>query len=358
MTAFPIRFGFALPIFANPGMAFFRTPCFERLEWAPIARAVRQSERLGYDSLFVADHMFLGRDGAMLEGWTTLAALAGLTKRMLLAPIHLCNGFRHPPLVAKMIATLDVISGGRAILFYDSGWREAEFRAYGFPWDADADLRLERMTEGLQIILQMLTRERASFAGKHYAVENAPCAPKAVQQPHPPVWLGEAKDERMLEAVARYAQCWNSMPASLSALRTKLDAVRGACAKHGRDYTTLEKSLETQVLIADSDQKIERMLSRIRRLKKKIEVGGDEDILAFLRATNPNLDDYSTREELSEEFVIGAPEQVRRRFQAFLDLGFTHFMLWFMDFPSLGGMRLFARQVIPALRPPAAPAPA
>ncbi len=354
MPAWPVRFGFAVPIFANPGMAFFRTPCFQRLEWVPIARAIRQAERLGYDSLFVADHCFLGRDGAMLEGWTTLAALAGLTRRMLLAPIHLCNGFRHPPLVAKMVATLDVISGGRAILFYDSGWREAEFRAYGFPWDADVNVRLEKMTEGLEIILKMLTQERTTYAGKHYRVENALCAPKPVQQPHPPVWLGEAKDELMLAAVARYAQCWNSMPASLKALETKLDAVRRSCAQHGRDYSTLEKSLETQVLIADSDQQIERVLGRIRRLKKKIDVGSDEDILQFLRATNPHLDDYGSREKLAEEFVIGTPEQVRRRFQAYLDLGFTHFMLWFMDFPSRAGLRLFAREVIPALRTPSA----
>ncbi len=333
-------------------MAFFRTPCFERLEWPPIARAVREAERLGYDSLFVADHCFLGRDGAMLEGWTTLAALAGLTRRMLLAPIHLCNGFRHPPLVARMLATLDVISGGRTILFYDGGWREAEFRAYGFQWDADVNIRLERMTEGLEIILKMLTQERTSYTGRHYSIENALCAPKPVQQPHPPVWLGEARDPAMLDAVARYAQCWNSMPASLSGLQAKLDAVRAACAKHGRDYRTLEKSLETQVLIADSDASIERTLRRIRRLKKKIDVGSDADILEFLRATNPNLDDYSTRDKLSEEFVIGTPVEVRRRFQAYLDLGFTHFILWFMDFPSLAGLRRFAREVIPALKVP------
>ncbi len=345
-----VRFGFCLPIFANPGMAFFRTPCFQRLEWAPIARAAREAERLGYDSLFVADHMFLGRDGAMLEGWTTLAALAGLTRRMLLAPIHLCNGFRHPPLVARMAATLDVISGGRFLLFYDSGWREAEFCAYGFPWDADVNLRLERMIEGLEIILNMFTQERTTYHGKHYQVEDALCAPKPVQQPHPPVWLGEAKDELMLSAVARYAQCWNSMPASLPALEAKLAALRRACEQHGRDYATLEKSLETQVLLCESDKQIARVLKRIQRLKKKIDVGSDQDILEFLRATNPHLEDYDTREKLSEEFVIGTPEQVRRRFQAYLDLGFTHFMLWFMDFPSRAGLRLFAREVMPALR--------
>jgi alkanesulfonate monooxygenase SsuD/methylene tetrahydromethanopterin reductase-like flavin-dependent oxidoreductase (luciferase family) len=91
-----IQFGFCVPIFANPGMTFFRTPAYERLEWATTRDAVMECEALGYDSVFVADHLFLGRDGAIFEGWTLLAALAGLTRRMRLAPIHLCDSFRNP----------------------------------------------------------------------------------------------------------------------------------------------------------------------------------------------------------------------------------------------------------------------
>jgi hypothetical protein len=105
-----VHFGFCVPVFANPGMSFFRTPCWERLEWPAVRDAVLECEALGYDSLFVADHMFLGRDGAIFEGWTLLAALAGMTTRLRLAPIRLCDSFRNPALTAKMIATLDVVA--------------------------------------------------------------------------------------------------------------------------------------------------------------------------------------------------------------------------------------------------------
>jgi alkanesulfonate monooxygenase SsuD/methylene tetrahydromethanopterin reductase-like flavin-dependent oxidoreductase (luciferase family) len=137
----PIRFGFCVPIFANPGMAFFRTPCYERLDWDSVRHSVIECERLGYDSLFVADHVFLGRDGAIFEGWTLLSAFAGLTDRLLLSPIHLCDSFRNPALTAKMVATLDVVSGGRFIFFYDYGWRRAEFDAYGFCFESSDEER-------------------------------------------------------------------------------------------------------------------------------------------------------------------------------------------------------------------------
>ena len=126
-----MRFGFALPIFANPGVPDFRTPNFEELDWEAVETGVHEAERLGFDSVWVADHLFLGRDGAILEGWTTISALAGLTSNMRLGTIHLGNEFRHPPLVAKMAATLDVVSRGRLEFFVDPGWREREHVAYG-----------------------------------------------------------------------------------------------------------------------------------------------------------------------------------------------------------------------------------
>jgi alkanesulfonate monooxygenase SsuD/methylene tetrahydromethanopterin reductase-like flavin-dependent oxidoreductase (luciferase family) len=163
-----VQFGFCVPIFANPGMSFFRTPCYERLDWKATKNAVLECEKLGYDSLFVADHVFLGRDGAIFEGWTLLSAFAGMTERMLLAPIHLCDSFRNPALTAKMVATLDIVSGGRFLLFYDYGWRRAEFDAYGFAFGASDEERAARMEEGLNIIKGMLTEERFTFEGRFY----------------------------------------------------------------------------------------------------------------------------------------------------------------------------------------------
>jgi len=341
----PVQFGFCVPIFANPGMAFFRTPCYERLDWPTTRAAVLECEALGFDSLFVADHVFLGRDGAIYEGWTLLAVLAGLTKRIKLAPIHLCDSFRNPALTAKMIATLDVASDGRFILFYDYGWRRAEFDAYDFRFEDSDDVRAEKMVEGLQIITGMLTEPRYRFSGRHYAVRDAVCEPKCVQRPRPPLWMGEANNPTMVRAIAAHADVFNSMPASVAGFKEKLRVLEAACVVQGRDFSSIGRSLETQILIAESDAAIDACLARIETLRPAER--SDADILAQLRTTNPALEQYQSRADFEQEFLIGTPPQIVRRLTEYADLGVTHVMLWFMDYPSMDGVRLFAREVMP-----------
>jgi alkanesulfonate monooxygenase SsuD/methylene tetrahydromethanopterin reductase-like flavin-dependent oxidoreductase (luciferase family) len=343
----PIRFGFCVPIFANPGMTYFRTPSYERLDWETTRNAVLECEKLGYDSLFVADHVFLGRDGAIFEGWTLLSAFAGMTERMLLAPIHLCDSFRNPALTAKMVATLDVVSGGRVILFYDYGWRRAEFDSYGFPFGASDEERAARMEEGLTVIKGMLSNERFSFEGRFYEVREALCAPKPLQKPHPPIWMGETNNEVMVRAIAKHADTFNSMPASVDGFRKKLDVLGEACSAVGRDFSSLALSLETQILICRSDAEIDACFARMDRLRPAER--SDEDILAQMKATNPALESYGSRRDLEKEFLIGTPDVIVDRIGQFIELGVEHFMLWFMDFPSLTGIRLFAEEVMPGL---------
>ena len=340
-----IAFGFCVPIFANPGMAFFRTPCYERLDWPTTRAAVLECEALGFDSLFVADHVFLGRDGAIYEGWTLLSVLAGLTHRIKLAPIHLCDSFRSPALTAKMVATLDVASDGRCILFYDYGWRRAEFDAYGFAFEKSDDARAAKMTEGLTIIRGMLTEPRFSFSGRYYRVQDAVCEPKCVQRPMPPIWMGEANNPVMVRAIAQHADVFNSMPASVAGLAEKLRVLEAACAAVGREFNGIGRSLETQILIAENDAAVDACFARMERLRPAER--SDADILAQLKATNPALESYGSRADFEQEFLIGTPARIIERLNEYVDLGVTHFMLWFMDFPSMEGVRLFARTVMP-----------
>jgi alkanesulfonate monooxygenase SsuD/methylene tetrahydromethanopterin reductase-like flavin-dependent oxidoreductase (luciferase family) len=340
-----IEFGFCVPIFANPGMAFFRTPCYERLDWPTTRDAVLECEALGFDSVFVADHVFLGRAGAIYEGWTLLAVLAGLTSRVKLAPIHLCDSFRNPALTAKMIATLDVASGGRVILFYDYGWRRAEFDAYGFDFEGSDDARAAKMVEGLQVIKGMLTQPRFSFSGRYYRVRDAVCEPKCAQRPLPPIWMGETNNPVMVRAIAAHADVFNSMPASVAGLEEKLAVLQAACREQGRDFRQIGRSLETQILVAESDAAIDACFRRMETLRPSQR--SDADILAQLKATNPALERYQSRADFEQEFLIGTPPEIVRRLTEYADLGVTHFMLWFMDYPSLDGMRLFARSVRP-----------
>ncbi len=341
----PTQFGFCVPIFANPGMAFFRTPCYEHLDWRATQEAIRECERLGYDSVFVADHVFLGRDGEIYEGWTLLSALAGMTERVALSPIHLCDSFRNPALTAKMAATLDIVSDGRFILFYDYGWRRAEFDAYGFDFETTDDDRAAKMDEGLTVIKGMLTEERFSFDGRFYRVQNAFCAPKPIQKPLPPIWMGEANNEVMTRAIAKHADVFNSMPASTEGFRQKLEAVREACEVIGRDPASLGLSLETQILVCRTDGEIDACFDRIEKLRPAER--SDEDILAQMKATNPALENYSSRKDFEKEFLIGTPDVIVDRMKEYTGLGVTHFMLWFMDYPNLDGLRLFADEVMP-----------
>ncbi len=345
-----MRLGYALPIFANPGIPDFRTPAFERLSWPVLAHSVVQAEAWGYDSVWVADHMFLGRDGAILEGWTTLAAVAGMTRRMRLGTIHLGNEFRHAPLMAKMAATLDVISGGRLELFIDPGWREREVVSYGWDWEPDRRVRAERLGEALDLCRRLWSGETTTFTGRHYRLDGAICQPRPCQQPGPRVWIGEAFDEATLDLIAAQADVWNSMPAGVDVLATKLKRVDDALLRRGRDPDDLARTLETQVLIFDDPGQGERWFDRFAALREQHPAGDAmSDVLDFVATTNPHLDGMASFEQVRDEFVVGTPDEVADKLAAYRDLGIDEVICWFMDFPGLESMQRLRTEIAPRL---------
>lgn len=343
-----MKLGFAVPIFANPGVADFRTPNLETLDWPQILSAVREAEALGYDSAWVADHVFLGRDGAILEGWTTLAALAGATQRLRLGPIHLGNGFRPAPMVAKMVSTLDFISGGRCELFIDPGWRAREHVAYGFAWEPDRPTRVAQLAEALDVMRAMWTSPAATYHGRYYTVEGAICAPA---ERVPRIWIGEAFDEATLDLVVRYADVWNSMPASVATLREKIARVDQACLDRGRDPATLVKTLETQVLITADRAQEAALFDRFAELAHRYPTGDAmTDVLAYVGETNAALGGPTGPDQLRDEFVMGTVSEVTDKLAAYAELGVDEVIFWFMDFPDLTSLRLLATEVAPRLR--------
>ncbi|HLZ27574.1 MAG TPA: LLM class flavin-dependent oxidoreductase [Chloroflexota bacterium] len=340
-----LRFGWCVPLFANPGAGFFRTPAWTALEPRAAVDSAVEAERLGYDSVWVADHLMHGYDDAILEGWTTLAVIAGRTRQIRLGTIHLAQPFRAPAIAAKMAATLDALSGGRLILFYDCGWQEAEVRAYGLDWPSEAE-RIARMEDGLDLIKALWAAEAPiDFRGRYYSTEGAMCRPGPVQRPRPPIWLGEARHDGWMDAIARHADGWNSTPASPFRLSQKLDAVRAACERHGRSPCDLELSLEIQILVGPTEAEVKRTAREIVKLPASKRGGVREDIVMALAT-----DDHRPLSATVDDWLVGTPEDVVRQIRAYVGLGISHFMLWFLDFPSLAGMRLFAERVIPALR--------
>jgi FMNH2-dependent dimethyl sulfone monooxygenase len=166
-------------------------------------KMARMAEDLGFDSIWIPDHVenaHLDRSGPVLEFWTTMTALGTVTKRVKLGGHSVNNTFRHPGLTAKILCTLDQITGGRVIYAPGSGWFAAESKSYGFPqWSDEGLLRIARLDETLHIVRGLLTEEVFSFSGDHFQLNNAYCNPKPVQQPYPPIWIaGDSEPTQQL----------------------------------------------------------------------------------------------------------------------------------------------------------------
>ena len=336
-----IQFGFCLPIFAQPGVGMFRTPGFASVNVSAAMRMGKIADQLGYHSLWVADHLMLGKDQAIMEGWTTLAALAGMTQRARLGIIHYNNALRHPALSAKMVATLDQISGGRMIHFVDYGNRPYEYLAYGLHDDNTVEERIAQMCEGLDLTLALWASDApVTRTGKYYQLRDAVCAPQPLQQPHPPIWIGEAHPH-ILDATAIYAQGWNTTPVSITELRNRLSALRAACQRNGRNPDEIEKTLEIQLLIAPNHTALRTKIRTLLSLASANE-SPDPALLAYLSGVTDNLPPT-----MAETWIAGTTEQAIARVRAYVDEGIAHFMLWCIDAPDEGCLRLFAGQVMP-----------
>lgn len=228
----PCKVGIYLPM-AEDGMDG-QTP-----RWADMLAIARRAEELGFDSVFIADHLiyrFEGRDTfGIWEGMSLLAALAAATERVELGTGVICTGFRNPALLAKMADTIDEISGGRLILGIGAGWHDPEYEAFGYP----TDRKFSRFHEALQIIQPLLKSGKVDFQG-HYCEANAcELRPRRPRGGDLPLMIASTGD-RMLDLTARYADAWNGwvVPGRNADLLGRLDA---ACEAAGRDPATLER---------------------------------------------------------------------------------------------------------------------
>src|SRR5690242_1855523 len=202
-----------------------------------------------YESGWTFDHfypIFSDSVGPCLEGWTTLTALAQATTRLRLGNLVTGIHYRHPAVLANMVAAVDIISGGRLELGIGAGWNEEESGAYGIELGSVKE-RLDRFEEGCQVLIALLSQETTSFDGTYYQLTDARNEPKGPQRPHPPICIGGSGEKRTLRTVAKYAQHWNFVggpPAEFTRLR---DVLYAHCADVGRDPAEIMLSSHVRI---------------------------------------------------------------------------------------------------------------
>jgi F420-dependent oxidoreductase-like protein len=213
--------------------------------WARSLEVARQAEALGFESIWIPDHMQNIRqrdDAPTFEAFVHMSALAGATSRVRLVPGVLSAGFRNPALLAKMVATLYVASGGRMEVGIGAGWNEWEWRGYGYGFPSARE-RLRMLEDALEIVRRMLAPGPATWAGAYWQVDEALCAPKGVQ-PHIPIVVGGNGQQVTWRLAARYADELNLDGPSLAQVRDWLPIVRQRCEEIGRDPATLRVSAQ------------------------------------------------------------------------------------------------------------------
>jgi F420-dependent oxidoreductase-like protein len=249
--------------------------------WNDVVALWRHAEQTGWDAACVTDHFMPNtpdRVGDMLESWTTLTALAALTKRMRVGTIVSGNTYRHPAVLAKMAANVDIISGGRLICGMGAGWQENEHQAYGMPFYTVGE-RLQRLDEACQVLNMLWTQERSTFKGKYYQLDDAPLMPKPVQKPRPELMIGGGGEKVTLKIVARWADHWNVWggPETLAAKGKILD---GYCAAIGRDPKTILRSAVMVPVLSEDRAEIDRIQQIFMKRMARDEDSARDTVLA------------------------------------------------------------------------------
>jgi F420-dependent oxidoreductase-like protein len=234
--------------------------------WPGVLDLWKHLEATKWDIACVTDHFLPNtkeREGAMLESWSTLSALSALVPRMKVGTIVLGNTYRHPAIVAKMAAQVDIISGGRLLLGMGAGWQKNEHEAYGIPFYTMRE-RLERLDEACEVMRSLWTQKRSDFKGRYYQLSDAPLDPKPVQSPHPELMIGGGGEKVTLRIVAKHADHWNVWGGP-KVLAKKGAILEQHCKDVGRDPKTITRSVNMVLQITDKKEEVQALADTIAK---------------------------------------------------------------------------------------------
>ncbi|HEV3461573.1 MAG TPA: TIGR03560 family F420-dependent LLM class oxidoreductase [Candidatus Dormibacteraeota bacterium] len=237
-----------------------------QLLWPELAERVQFAESAGFDGAWVFDHfspLYGDPNGPCLEGWTLLAGLAAITSRIRLGVLVTGITYRHPSVLATEAITVDHISSGRLEMGVGAAWHQPEHEALGIPFPPIKE-RAERLEEGVQVIRLLMTKDRASFAGRHYQLRKASYHPRPIQRPHPPIWIGASGEQLMLPIVARQADAWHAFGSEDSMVR-KSRLLDQLAEKAGRD---------PKAILRSASLSLSRPWDQVRRRVAQLREGG------------------------------------------------------------------------------------
>jgi F420-dependent oxidoreductase-like protein len=307
-------------------------PVDEHWDWmSDFARLIESS---GYESLWVFDHFHtvpVPTQEATYEAWSLMASLAAVTSRVRLGQMCTCNSYRPPSMLAKIAATIDVISNGRVEMGIGAGWYEHEYHGYGYEFPKPS-VRIGMLREGVEIMKAMWTEEEVTYDGKYYKLRGAISSPRPVQDPHIPLWVAGGGEQLTLNVTARYGQ-YSNFGARLDEFVHKSDVLAGHCRDVGRDFDEIVRSSNFTVICAASEAEVAEKRAWLESHYSQY-VEGDK--------LQRSLDMYGS--------TAGTPDQLIEQLRPWADAGVDYAIVFFADSGhSTDGMELFAKEVIPAL---------
>lgn len=308
----------------------------EGLNWDRWRRIIRTTEDLGYESLFRSDHFFSlsgPHDRDALETFISFVLVAEESSRIRFGPLVSSMTFRHPSLVARMAAQIDVLSRGRFILGMGAGWNVPEHEAFGLPFPPVRE-RMDRLEEGIQVVRTLWGDGPASFEGRYYQLKDVECYPKPVQSPAP-ILVGGSGEKRTLRIVAKYADEWNAVGLTPEGYRHKEEVLRQHCEAVGRDPSSIRRSMMAGFVVGRDQVEIHAHLGRIGEALPNLVRGNPDEVLEGVR---------------NRGWLVGTPSEVVEQIGQREELGLERIMLQHHAQADFETLELIARDVLPQVQ--------
>ena len=305
----------------------------EDLTWEKWHDFADRTEGLGFESLWRSDHLHplvLGPDKEVLEAWISFATLAARTERIRFGAMVTPMTFRHPSVLAKMAASIDVLSKGRLEMGLGAGWCVPEHTAFGIPF-YDWKTRYGMLEEGLEIIKAMWTEDNVTFKGQHYTLEGATSYPKPYQSPHPPFVIGGNGEKRTLPITAKYAQEWNGISLTVEGFVAKRALLHRLCREINRNPDEISISLTGTAIIGRDDQDYARRLARVANI-----LGPEKGVA-----------DATPDELMDKGWIVGTPDRVVERILAYSEAGASRVIFQLYDYEDTELLDVIAEKVLP-----------